>query len=115
MNKDPKIFLKHILESIAWIEKDIKDLSEEEFFEYGNVPIQDAVIRRLEIIGEAIRSLPNDLRQKYPEIPWQDIMDMRNKLIHKYFGVDLNLVWGVIKKDIPSLKEHIKKMLKQLS
>lgn len=115
MNKDPKIFLKHILESIQWIEKDSQNLSEEEFFEFRNVPTQDAVIRRLEIIGEAIRSLPNDLKRKYPEIPWQDIMDMRNILIHKYFGVDLNLVWGVIKKDIPSLKEHIKKMLKQLS
>lgn len=51
----------------------------------------------------------------HPEVPWQDIMDMRNKLIHKYFGVDLNLVWGVIKNDIPSLKEQVEKMLGQLS
>jgi len=113
MNKDPKIFLRHILESIEWIEKDMRDLSEDGFLK--NVPIQDAVVRRLEIIGEAIRNLPDDIKQMHPEVPWQDIMDMRNKLIHKYFGVDLNLVWGVIKNDIPSLKEQVEKMLGQLS
>lgn len=60
MNKDPKIFLKHILESIEWIENDVQDLSEDRFLK--NVPIQDAVVRRLEIIGEAIRNLPDDIK-----------------------------------------------------
>ena len=109
MNKDPQVFLKHILESIAWIEKDTKDLSKEKFIK--NVPIQDAVVRRIEIIGEAIRHLPPELKKESEEVPWQDIMDMRNKIIHEYFGVDLELIWEVIKKDIPELKVQVKKIL----
>lgn len=109
MKKSPEIFLKHILESIEWIEKDTLNFSEQDFLK--NVPIQDAVVRRLEIIGQAIRNLPQDFKQTYPKTPWQDIMDMRNKLIHEYFGVDLNLVWSVVKNDIPPLKEQIKTVL----
>ena len=109
MKQDPQIFLKHILESIEWIEKDTNNFSKENFFE--NVPIQDAVIRRLEIIGEAIRNLSEKTKQCYPEVPWQDIMDMRNQLIHGYFGVDLKLVWDVIKKDLPPFKKQIKALL----
>lgn len=111
MTKDPQIFLKHILESIDWIEKDTEGMSKEEFFE--NVPIQDAIVRRIEIIGEAIKNLPNDLKKEYNEVPWQDIMDMRNKIIHEYFGVDLKLVWNVVKKDVPQLKKQIKKILSE--
>lgn len=110
MKKDPQVFLKHILESIEWIEKDTKDLSEKDFLE--NIPMQDAVIRRLEIIGEAIRNLPDEAKKASPHVPWQDIMDMRNKLIHGYFGVDLKLVWNVIKKDLPPLKKHIEEMIR---
>ncbi len=109
MIKDPEVFLKHILESIDWIEKDIKGFSKEDFFQ--NVPIQDAVFRRLEIIGEAIRNLPDEFKRSYNETPWQDIMDMRNKLIHGYFGIDLDLVWGIVKQDIPPLKKQIKEIL----
>lgn len=109
MRKDPQVFLRHILESIDWIEKDTMDLSKEEFLQ--NVPIQDAVVRRLEIIGEAIRNLPGDFIETHKTIPWQDIVDMRNKLIHKYFGVDLELVWSVIEKDLPPLKQQITELL----
>lgn len=109
MIKDSQVFLRHILESIEWIEKDVKGLSRKQFSE--NVPMQDAVIRRLEIIGEAIRSLPADLKIRNPKVPWQDIADTRNKLIHEYFGVDLNLIWTIIKKDLPLLKRQIKKMV----
>lgn len=110
MIKDPAVFLKHILESINWIESDIKGFSKEDFFK--NVPIQDAVFRRLEIIGEAIRNLPDDFKQSNPQTPWQDIMDTRNKLIHDYFGLDLDLVWGIVKNDIPPLKLQVEEMLK---
>ena len=110
MEKDPKIFLKHILESIHWIEVETANLSEKDFLK--NVPKQDMVIRRLEIIGEAARNLPKELLKKNPEVPWQDIMDMRNKLIHGYFGIDLELVWRVVQDDIPVLKEQVHKMLK---
>lgn len=109
MNKDPQIFLKHILESIEWIEKDTKEMSKDDFLK--NVPIQDAVVRRIEIIGEAIRNLPSDLKNENKDVSWQDIMDMRNKIIHEYFGVDLELVWEVVKKDTPELKEKVEKIL----
>lgn len=109
MTKDPEVFLKHILESIEWIEKDMKDLSKDDFLK--DVPIQDAVLRRLEIIGEAMRHMPDEFKKTHPDIPWQDIMDTRNKLIHDYFGLDLDLVWGIVKKDIPPLKEQIEKLI----
>lgn len=109
MNKDPQIFLKHILESIEWIEKDTEGMSKEDFLK--NVPIQDAVVRRIEIIGEAIRNLPSDLKKENKDVAWQDITDMRNKIIHEYFGIDLELVWEVVKKDVPALKDQVKEIL----
>lgn len=112
MKKDTSVFLNHILDSIEWIEKDIAGLSRKEFFE--NVPIQDAVFRRLEIIGEATRNLNIDFRQNYPDVPWKKIAGMRDKLIHDYFDVDLELVWEVVKKDMPELYKYIQKINKDL-
>lgn len=109
MRKHPQVLLQHILESIEWIEKDLINLSENQFYE--NVPIQDAVVRRIEIIGEAVRNLPSDFKQANPKTPWLDIADMRNKLIHEYFEVDLELVWEVTIKDLPPFKEQIKKLV----
>lgn len=109
MKKDPQIFLKHILESIEWIEKDTKGMQKDDFLK--NVPIQDAVVRRIEIIGEAIRNLPSDLKDENKDVSWQDIMDMRNKIIHEYFGVDLELVWEVVKKDTPELRQKVENIL----
>ncbi len=111
MKKDPLILLQHILESIEWIEKDVVGFSQNEFFE--NVPIQDAVLRRIEIIGEAVKNLPSEFKQANPETPWQDIADMRNKLIHEYFDVDLELVWEVVHNNIPPFKKHVKILLKR--
>ena len=109
MKKDPQIFLKHILESIEWIEKDTEGMQKDDFLK--NVPIQDAVIRRIEIVGEAIRNLPPDIKEENKDVSWQDIMDMRNKIIHEYFGVDLELVWEVVKKDTPELKQQVEAIL----
>lgn len=109
MKKDPQVLFQHILESITWIAKDVSSLSEDEFYE--NVPIQDAVVRRLEIIGEAVRNLPNEIKDSNPSTPWLDIADMRNKLIHEYFDVDLELVWEVIKQDLPPLKKQIEELM----
>jgi len=68
-------------------------------------------MRRIEIIGEAIKNLPVDFRGRHPEIPWNDLARMRDKLMHHYFGVDLNIVWKVIKEDIPKLEVDIQKIL----
>lgn len=109
--KNPKIFLEHILENIEKIENSFKDLTEVEFSE--SINIQDATLRRLEVIGEAVKNLPSSFRGKYPSIPWRNMAGMRDILIHEYFGVDMTLVWKISIKDIPKLKKQILKILKQ--
>lgn len=110
--KDPKIFLKHILESIIEIERNVKNLTEDEFFD--SITLQDAVIRRLEIIGEAVKNLPLSFRNKQPGIPWKKIAGMRDILIHEYFGVDADLVWKISKNDLPKFKKQISELLESL-
>ncbi len=103
MKKDNRIFLQHILECIDKIEEFTNKISENDFMK--SVQIQDAVIRRLEIIGEAAKNLSSNFRQKHPHIPWNQMARMRDKLIHGYFGVDLMTVWEVIEEDLPDLKK----------
>ncbi|GBE04570.1 hypothetical protein BMS3Abin10_00186 [bacterium BMS3Abin10] len=71
----------------------------------------NAVIRSLEVIGEATRKIPADLMDRSPEIPWKRMTQMRNKLIHEYFGIDLEIVWTVIKDELPPLSPHFEKLL----
>jgi len=71
----------------------------------------DAVIRNLEIIGEAATNIPEDIQEQHPDIPWYQMKGMRNVLIHEYFGVDKDVLWQTLQKDLPSLKEKITKML----
>lgn len=113
MNKDPKTFLLHILECIGYIEYDVHNISKEEFLD--SVTIQDAVNRRLEIIGEATKNIPENIRNHYKSIPWKKLAGMRDILIHNYFGVDLDMVWGIVKDDLPDLKNKIKVILDELN
>ena len=113
MDKDPKIFLTHILESINLIEGYTKGKKETDFVR--SVDLQDKVIRRLEIVGEAVRHLPETLRQNYPQIPWREIAGTRDKFIHEYFGVDLALTWEIVKRDLPKLKKQILKIEEDLN
>jgi uncharacterized protein with HEPN domain len=71
-----------------------------------------AVIRALEIIGEATKNIPTPIKARYPEIPWKDIVGMRDKVIHAYFGVDLKRVWSTVNVDIPAIKPRFEKLLK---
>jgi uncharacterized protein with HEPN domain len=112
MKKDPLVFIEHILESIRLVEQYTSGLSEGKFFISSE--LQDAVIRRIEIMGEAIKNVSAQVKKKYPEVPWKEIIGMRNILIHEYFGVDLRLAWRVVKKDIPRLKKDMLKIKKQL-
>jgi len=73
-----------------------------------------AVVRALEIIGEAAKNIPDDIRKNYPEIPWKDIAGMRDKVIHEYFGVKLSIVWRAVKEEIPPLKPIFERILKDL-
>ncbi len=109
MKKDPAVFLAHILESIERISEFTKGISKDEFFK--DVKAQDAVIRRIEIIGEAAKNVPPEFRQKHAGIPWAEMARTRDKLIHGYFGVDLELTWNIIKADLPKLKDKIKLLL----
>ncbi len=109
--RDPKFFLMHILESIAEIEKSTENISKDEFFD--TIQIQDAVVRRLEIIGEAVKNLPISFKNQYPKTPWKKIAGLRDVLIHEYFGVDINLVWKIVNKNIPKFKKQISELLEK--
>ena len=109
MKKDPTVFLKHILECINLIEEYSKNLSQEDF--KRNTELQDAVIRRLEIIGEAARNLPDGFKGNYLDVQWRQIIAARNILAHFYFGIDLNTVWNIVKNDLPQLKKQMEAML----
>ncbi len=105
MKRDVRLYLQDILESISAIEEYTLPLTEEKF--YGNRQTQDAVIRRLELIGEAAKNIGEETRCKYPDIPWKKIAGMRDVLVHEYFGVNLKRIWEVIKTDLPKLKQKM--------
>ena len=108
MSRNYKILVEHILESIKQIENYTKNISEHDFLK--STQAQDSVIRRLEIIGEAIGNFPEEIKKEHPNIQWNEISGMRNFLIHEYFGVDLHLIWNTIENDIPKLKKQMKKI-----
>lgn len=111
MQRD-KLFLLHIRDAVVDIEKFIKGITKKEF--YNNYLIQNAVIRQIEIIGEATKNLSAELKKKHSEVPWKEIAGMRDILIHEYFRVDIVAVWKVIKEDLPALKKKILEILKKL-
>ena len=105
------MYLQHILDAISKVEDYLEGIDRQTFSERSL--IQDGVIRQIEIIGEAVRRLSRDLRDQYPKIPWQDIAGMRDKLIHDYFGVDLETVWLTALDDLPVLKAKVARILSQ--
>jgi uncharacterized protein with HEPN domain len=107
--RKPDVYLQDILESIEYIQSFLDGVSEDEF--YKNVEKQDAVLRRLEIIGEAVKHLPEEIREDHPDIPWRQIAGMRDIIIHEYFGVTLNMVWIVATDDILDLKTKVVKII----
>ncbi len=106
-------YIEHILDAINDIEESVKSLSRSDFF--NNKDVKDANIRRLEIIGEAVKNISNSLKEKYNEIQWSKIAATRDKVIHNYFGVNLEIVWNIIDKDLPTLKKRIQKIKSELS
>ncbi len=108
MKKDA-VFLRHILETIEKIENSTKDVTKEEF--ESDVDVQDSTLRRVEIIGEAVKNISEKTKAAYPEVEWKKIAGTRDILIHAYFSVDPEVVYGIIEKDLQPLKSRIAKIL----
>ena len=113
MTKDPLVYLDYILECIKIIEDQTKSASLVKFID--SVALQDVILRRIQIIGQAVKSLPSELKSKYPQVAWKEISGMRDKLVHDYMEIDFELTWGVVEKDLPILKKQIAKIRKDFT
>ncbi len=111
--RDYRLYLKDILAAMDSIEAFVLGMSFKQF--RADDKTVSAVIRKFEIIGEAAKHVPEDIRKQYSNIPWKEMAGMRDKLIHFYFGVDHNLVWETIKERLPQVKPEIQKIQKNLA
>ena len=110
--RDYSIYVKDILENIAIAENFVANMSFEKFSKDKKTVY--AVVRCIEIIGEAAKHVPNSIRKKHPKIPWKRMAGMRDKLVHVYFGIALKVVWKTIKQEIPLIKPLIEEVLADL-
>lgn len=110
--RDIRLFLADMLESIAKIERYTEGMDFADFVE--NELVTDAVVRNLEVIGEAARQIPEEVRGRYPAIPWRRVVGLRNIVVHEYFAVDLEVVWAVVRENLPPLKQALQGMLEDL-
>jgi uncharacterized protein with HEPN domain len=110
MKRDDTVYLRHILDAIELIGKYTRGMSENEFL--ANSMAHDAVVRQIEIIGEAARNVSDEFQEKHPKLPWVKMIGIRNKIIHEYFNVNYAIVWDTTKDDLPFLKKAINKILK---
>lgn len=112
MKRDIALYAKDILEAMEKAERFIGSMSYEDFV--ADERTNYAVVKCIEIIGEAVKNIPKPVRSKFRDIPWQDMAGMRDKVIHIYFGVKLDQVWLAVKEDIPRLKPLIKQVIEAL-
>lgn len=110
--RDVGVYLEDILESIDRIEEYTQDLNQKELFK--SIDKQDAIVHRLEIIGEAVKHIPQEFQNKYPKTPWKEIARTRDKITHYYFEIDLEIIWSIIQNDLKPLKDQVKIMLEGL-
>jgi|SRR3989338_4756419 len=108
--RSAELLLQDILEAIEKIEQYTSNFSQQQFI--SDTKTIDAVVRNLEILGEATYRLPTVFKEKYPKIEWHKIIGLRHRIVHEYFGIDLYLVWIIIQKDLPSFKKDLLQILK---
>lgn len=107
--KTNRVYLRHIQDAIDRIRGYVDDVDRATFEDH--LMVQDAVIRQLEIIGEASRQLSDDFQDQHDAIPWPAIIGMRNRIAHDYLNVDLDIIWEVVQYDLPDLHDHIREIL----
>jgi len=111
MPRDYKVFLEDILEAIKKIRSYTTSLSLESFSK--DEKSMDAVVRNLEVIGEAIKNVPEDVRLRYPDVEWKRIAGLRDILIHEYFGIDVVIIWDIIQNKLPFLETQVEQILNE--
>ena len=110
--RDARLLLQDMLESLEKIERYTAGLTFERFAQDDRTV--DAVVRNLEVIGEAARQIPSEVRERYPEVPWRRVIGLRNVVVHEYFVVDVEIVWTVVRQSLPELKEALRRMIAEL-
>ncbi len=110
--RDPKIYIHDIVTAIEKIQRYTSKMTFEAFEE--DEKTIDAVLRNFEVIGEACRHVPDELKSKFSEIPWNEMKSMRNFLIHEYFGIGLDIIWKTIEEDLPRLQSQIQSILESV-
>ena len=107
--RNQKLYLDDILEAAKRIEKYIKGMTFERLKK--NTLVIDGVVRNLEIIGEATKNIPAPIKEQHPEVEWKKIAGLRDILAHEYFGIDLEVVWDIVKNKLPALKAQVRQIL----
>ena len=112
MSRNITLYVKDILQNMLEAEEFIEGMSYEQFI--SDKRTLNAVLRSLEVIGEAAKNIPDEIRVKYPDIPWKEMAGMRDKVIHLYFGVDKEVIWFVVKDRVPAIRPLIERTLKEI-